>query len=507
MRRRAEEELKQHRDHLEELVTERTGELTVAKEQADAANQAKSVFLASMSHELRTPLNAVLGYSQILKRAKGLSEREAVGLSTIQESGEHLLMLINEVLDLSTIEAGKLELHPSAMNLASFLRVIADAIRVKAEEKGLLFAFEAPPDLPGAVVADEHRLRQILLNLLGNAVKFTDRGQVGLYVQTLSRNDARAHLRFEVVDTGIGIAKDQVEAIFQPFKQVGDVQRRAGGTGLGLSISRQLARLMGSDIRVESRLGGGSRLWFELVLPVADVELAVASAERIVTGHQGARKRVLVVDDVAGNRGVAVDLLASLGFETFEAENGREALEKAQAVDPDLILMDVVMPVMDGLQATRQLRQRFEAVPIIAVSASASRTDQENILAAGANAFVPKPLDCSRLLQQIGTLLHLTWVHEQPEARSALAGAPRIPLVAPPPEDLEVLYRLALMGNMGEIREWATELAARDARYGPFAEQLRSLTDRCQSKAVLGLVEKYVRAETAPGTDKERVLI
>jgi CheY-like chemotaxis protein len=356
-------------------------------------------------------------------------------------------------------------------------------------------------------VADEHRLRQILLNLLGNAVKYTDRGQVGLHVQTLSRHDAQAHLRFEVVDTGIGIAKDQLEAIFQPFQQVGEVRRRAAGTGLGLSISRQLTRLMGSDIRVESRFGGGSRFWFDLLLPVADVGLRMASAERIATGYQGARKKVLVVDDVAGNRALAVDLLASLGFETFEAENGREALEKAQAFGPDLILMDAVMPVMDGLQATRRLRELpdVEGVPIIAVSASASRTDQENILAAGANAFVPKPLDFRRLLEQIGQFLHLTWVHEQPEAGAAPATEPRIPLIAPPPEDLEVLYHLALMGNMRDIREWATDLAARDARYVPFAEQLRGLTDRCQSKALLGLVEKYVRQETAPGTDGERI--
>jgi signal transduction histidine kinase len=280
-RRQTEAELQQHREHLEELVRARTAELTIAKERAEVASQAKSAFLASMSHELRTPLNAVLGYTQLLKRSTNLTSQQRASLDTIQQSGEHLLTLINDLLDLAKIEAGKFELVETAVDLLDFLRRIADILRVRAEQKGLSFSFEAAPDLPPFVLLDDKRLRQVLLNLLGNAVRFTDRGSVRLHVSAGRCEDGATGLRFEISDTGVGIAPAEQERIFEPFEQAGDAQQRHGGTGLGLSISRQLVRLMGGEIRVESAPGNGSAFRFDVPvrLPPSPVTQSVTKPE------------------------------------------------------------------------------------------------------------------------------------------------------------------------------------------------------------------------------------
>ena len=372
--------------------------LAIMRDQADEASRAKSEFLANMGHELRTPLNAILGYAQILQWEAGMGGKQLAGLATIEKSGQHLLTLVDDILDLSKIEAGKLGLHVAPLALGPFLRGIVDIMRVRAEQKHLAFVFESD-ELPPSVDADEKQLRQVLLNLLGNAIKFTDAGEVGLRVRLLSGAEQAARLRFEVRDSGIGIGDADMKTLFQPFQQVGDIERRRGGTGLGLAISRQLVRLMGSDIDVTSTPGQGSVFAFELGLPLADMQASLP-ASRIAVGYDGARKKVLVVDDVAENRSVLVDMLRPLGFLTFEAHNGREGIERAQALLPDLILMDNVMPVMNGLDATRLLRAMpaLKNIPVLAISASATQEDRDNAVDAGATDFVTEPFREPQLL-------------------------------------------------------------------------------------------------------------
>ncbi|WP_051376910.1 ATP-binding protein [Burkholderia sp. WSM2232] len=503
--KRAEEELRRHREHLEDMIRERTAELAVAKEHADAANQAKSDFLAHMSHELRTPLNGILGYAQILKRDKSLDRRQADGIAVIQRSGEHLLAIINDILDMAKIEAGKVEIHLGEVVLEGLIHFIAETMRVKATEKGLAFSCERASDLPAAVRVDEKRLRQVLLNLLSNAIKFTEHGSVCLRVGWVPP----MRLRFTVQDTGIGIDEGHLEAVFRPFEQVSDAQHQMGGTGLGLAISRQFVRLMGGEIHVESRPGAGSTFSFEVDAPVVPAGATVVRPEWTASGYKGPRKTILVVDDVAANREVVVDMLGPLGFEMAQAGNGFEALEKASALQPALVLMDVVMPGMDGLEATRRLRAmpEFGSLPIVAVSAGASGSDAAKSLAAGANAVLSKPVDLTVLLSQIAALLDLEWSDTASDTRPAAAADGSVvdiddasagALIAPPQEEVEALHYLARLGDMRAIAHHAAHLSELDERYRPFADMLCRLAGHYQTKALLGFVERYRGGQPVP---------
>jgi PAS domain S-box-containing protein len=466
-----------------------------ARRAAELANRAKSGFLANMSHELRTPLNGILGYAQLLLLDEGLSAAQQRALSIIEQSGDHLLTLINDILDLSRIDAGRFELVVDVMDVGSLLRTVCDIVGLEARQKALAFEAIGPGPLP-AVKADEKRLRQVLLNLLNNAVKFTPAGRVSLRIQLRELDERQVRLRFEVEDTGIGIDAEQLERLFRPFEQAPQVQRRFGGTGLGLAISRQLVMLMGGDIHVESRLGVGSCFRFELVLPLAArVPEAPATDLRAIGGYEGERRKVLVVDDIEANRAPVVSFLAGLGFDTLEAENGDEAMRCAQVWTPDIVLMDSQMPVMDGQEATRRLRQieRFRTVPIVMVSANASGAEEQASRAAGADLFLRKPVELARLLAEIGRLLGLSW-RWRAEVPEPDRGAP---IVAPPSQEMAALMQAARIGNMRAMRAQAEQLAAQDQRYRPLCDRLCRLADGFESVAIVDLLSS-LQAQPAP---------
>ncbi len=514
--RQAEEELRAYRDHLEELVEERTAELTrmvtetqllnkelkkakeaalEAQRVAEVANRAKSEFLSNMSHEIRTPLNGVLGYAQILKRDRNLTPSQAAGLEVIERSGNHLLTLIDDILDLSKIEAQKMEISESGFLLGDSLDSIAAIIHVRARQKGVEFHFEASPELPAAVYGDEKRLSQVLINLLGNAVKFTDDGSVILKVEAVEDK-----IRFQVEDTGIGIPNDKLEDVFSPFEQVARHTRTIEGTGLGLAISRSLVQLMGGTLHVESRVGQGSIFWFDLTLPqVSEWIETERSEERYIVGFKGAARKVLVVDDKEDNRAVLVNLLLPLGFEVIEAVNGREGLDKAFEFLPDLVLMDLVMPVMDGFDATRQIKNspQLAHVKVIAVSASSSLGSHEISAKIGCDDYVQKPVQVQELFDKMGMHLELEWIYEESvipveTGPLTLAGIESgQDFVVPPSSEIQELYELAECGDFAGLKEQLDRVDRMDESYATFVTALRELASTFRWDEVCELIEKY----------------
>ena len=458
----------------------------------------RSEFLAQMSHELRTPLNAIMGFAQILQRDKTLAERQTRALKIIDESGHHLLTLIDDILDLARIDAAKVELYPAEVNFAAFMEIVCDTIQVKAEDKSLLFTYRAAPDLPGTLRVDEKRLRQILLNLLSNAVKFTDSGRITLRVMRLAPPAARggnmARMRFEVEDEGIGMTQTQMARLFQPFEQVAEGKRREGGAGLGLAISRQLIWLMGGDIEVRSQPGKGSLFSFEIEVPAPQRLVQLPLVQSVPIAYLGERRKILVVDDVLENRAMLLEELATLGFVTAEACNGMEALQVVARFQPDLVVMDLTMPVMDGLEATRRLRSlpQGAALPIIATSASATIETEVRSREAGASAFVGKPIQEPVLLHAIAVLLRLDWIFDETAAsRVRGSSGEEGNMVPPPPHEMEVLLGLARAGNMRSIRDRADHVRGLDPRYAAFAAQLQALADGYQSSAITTMIERY----------------
>ncbi len=469
------EQLHRREEELTRLVEERTAELMRQKEEAERqrakaetekreaekqrlraeqSERFEQQFLANMSHEIRTPMNAVMGMTNLLLQ-KNPREDQLRYLDSIRQSSQALLVILNDILDLSKIQAGRLELEHTDLHVAEILETVRMTLQFRAEEKGLTLAVASDPEIPAVLIGDPVRLQQILLNLAGNAVKFTEKGRVEVNVRRIQQTGANCRLHFEVRDTGIGMTREQMAVVFDSFRQAsGDTTRKYGGTGLGLSIARQLVSLFGGAIGVDSTPGEGSVFHFTITLPVGagrkKTETNLAEATHTLQGL-----RILLAEDNAFNRIVAVETLELLipGVVVQTAENGREALEWVQRAPFDVVLMDVTMPVMDGLEATRAIRTLpppAGRLPVIAFTASVTKKEVGTCLAAGMNACVPKPFKETELM---GALLQVTAGNSPTAAPDPPVPLPEAPASGPGAPQLDFLEQLT-GGNRDRIRKY-----------------------------------------------------
>jgi len=503
--RKSQQQLQDYLRTLEAKVSERTQELQAAKLIADDANKAKSEFLANMSHELRTPLNGILGYSQILARDASLNPQQINNINIINQCGTHLLNLINDILDLAKIEARKMDLSPKDVHLQSFLLGVAEICRIKAEQKNIDFIYKADDELPETLYFDEKRLRQVLINLIGNAIKFTHQGAVLFQVTRrnsmidLDDNSTIYPLLFTIEDTGVGMDSEQLNRIFLPFEQVGNKSQNEQGTGLGLSITQQIVELMNGNIKVKSQPEKGSQFKIYLDLKSHNKwvkkEIFIQRPVKI----KGGNTRILIVDNRWENRGIFTEILSPLGFELAEAQNGEEGLEIAAQFNPQLIITDVGMPIMDGLEMIDNLRRspEFQQTIIFISSVRAFAADRAKFLESGADDILSKPVQIDELLNKLEHYLQLEWIYEKPNTegsnfientQSATNTEPKIP----EPTELKPLHYAAKIGDIEEIKLQLNRLRELDSRHENFVIKLEDLAANFDVETIEDLLHKYL---------------
>ena len=466
---------------------QRTDEqLQRAKLAADQANSAKSRYITAISHELRTPLNSILGYAQILDGDEAIPANRRQAVSVIRKSGDHLLSVIEGTLDIARIEGGKLTLDAKPINFPDFLQQIVDMFELQARNKGLGFSYTPSDDLPSVVRADERRLRQILINVLGNAVKFTPRGHIGFGVEC-----RLGMTTFEIRDTGPGIPPEDLERIFEPFVRGNGVQ--VGGSGVGLTIARMLTDLMGGEMQVSSTPKEGSLFRIRLFLPQAQsgqTEPELPRASRV--GYVGIRRRILVVDNEKVDREMLQSVLDPLGFEVEQAASGCDCLEILPRFMPHLVFMDLAMPGIDGWETIRRIRKKkLSSAHIAILSANAFDKGLDNDLGVDPDDFIVKPLRVDELLDWIGRKLELEWVTASPQTVTAQP-TPRhpAPLIPPAREHLAALDELVGLGYVRGILNKLGEIERLDAAHGEFVRVLRDLARQFQFDAMKEILRK-----------------
>ncbi|MDY6802538.1 MAG: ATP-binding protein [Cyanobacteriota bacterium] len=494
-------------EQLEKKVEKRTAELNKAKLDAEIANQTKSRFIANISHELRTPLNGILGYAQILQREADIDPAQKEAIDTIYKCGFHLLALINDILDISQIQGNQMTLYPKDFNLGECMAEVVNTVRPRAIQKKIAFNYQDNPELPKAVYADEKRLRQALLELLDNAIKFTEKGHVTFTVEVLetaaktkSSQLAAEKIRFQIEDTGIGMTPEQLTRVFLPFEQLDNLPHKAEGTGLGLVISQKLIQMMGGDIDVKSSREKGTVVSFELELQLSSTILLKPKPEKIVNsanivGFKGDKNKITAIDDNQEALSFLVDILESWGFIVSQANNGKEGLEAIGKIKPDLIIADMFMSVMDGLEMIKILRQakEFDDVVIVTSSARGYNYEQQLSLEAGANDFIAKPIKIEELLEKLQANLDLEWIYKSSENTAETTEylpADSSEIVLPPAAELEVIINAARIGDIYRIEEEANRIRQLDVAYITFADKIAELAGEFNDLEILGLVEQ-----------------
>jgi two-component system, sensor histidine kinase len=480
--------------NLETTVKERTKELIVEKDKAESANRAKSVFLANMSHELRTPLNAILGFSQMLSNDKKITPEQKERLDIINYSGEHLLKLINDILDMSKIEAGKMEIEESPFDLLAMIREISEMMKYKAHQKKLRFLLDTHSDFLRYVRSDASKIRQILINLLSNAIKYTDSGGVSLRLRSFPiEGTKRYSVTFEIEDSGRGMSQEELQTVFEPFVQVQSAKGISEGTGLGLSITYKFLELLGAKIEVKSEVGVGTIFTFVIDLEAVNAE-EIASTQkstRIIGIARSPKKySVLIVEDQKENMLLLKNILLDVGFEVHQATNGVEAIEKFREFGADLIWMDMRMPVMDGYEATRNIRsiESGKEVPIIALTASAFKDQLHEIMNVGCDALVHKPYRQSEIFETMKRYLDIDYIYEKVDEGEPLDynSDDLLRIATLPKEIISELHKALIELDSTKIGEVIEKIGMDD---GELASQMMSLVQNYQYDRILEIVE------------------